>query len=63
MALAWGTTDPFEFRLARDLGLTLAEIGRMAQSEFLRWRAFYNWEAVMTDFEQRKAVARARRLH
>lgn len=47
--------------LARDLGVTVAELdARMAYGEYLRWRAFYNWERWMAEMEAAKARVRAK---
>ena len=44
-------------RIARDLGMTVAELGRrMSAREFYEWAAFYKWEAA----EQAKAQREAR---
>lgn len=44
-SLALGEVDTFPFFLARDLGMTLAEMeDRMTIDELVRWRAFYRWE-------------------
>lgn len=52
-ALAWGEDDHFDYRLARDLGKTLAELGEMSQAEYVRWRAFYNYEFAAIDLARR----------
>jgi hypothetical protein len=40
--------DPLEFIVARDLGMTLAELdARMGAGEWVRWRAFYVYEGAM----------------
>jgi hypothetical protein len=44
----------FQFRLARDLGMTVAELtGKMSSLEFIQWANFYIWEKNERD----KAVA------
>ena len=52
--------DTFPYVLCRDLGFgTVAELDeRMGYDEYVRWRAFYNYEYAMQDFERRKAQAR-----
>lgn len=58
--MALGEIDPFEYRLARDLGRTLGELRHaIGHDEYIAWRAYYTWEAAMLDFEARKARARA----
>lgn len=52
-ALMEGEMDAFEFVLAERLGMTLADIGRMSNHEFLRWRAFYTYRAAMREMKQR----------
>ena len=48
----------FEFRLARDLGCTVSELGeRLTTAEFARWAGFYTWEAK----EQKKAEDAAKK--
>lgn len=45
-AFALDQTDPFPYVLARELGMTVAELeARMSYDEYLRWRAFHSWEA------------------
>lgn len=53
-AFAMGEGDTFPFRLARDLGMTVAELGLMPNDEYVQWCAFYTYEAAMIDFERRK---------
>jgi hypothetical protein len=43
--MALGNVDTFEFRLARDLGRTVAEVRQMSNLEFNDWHAFYRYEA------------------
>lgn len=51
--------DPFPFQLARDLGMTLSDLDeRMGYDEYLRWRAFYHYEA----WQQEQAAVRAKAL-
>ena len=58
-ALALEEVDPFPFLLARSLGMTLAELdARVGYDEYLRWRAFFNWESW-----QREQARSAARLH
>ena len=36
---------PFRFKLARELGMTVAELlASMSTMEYNQWIAFYNWE-------------------
>lgn len=43
-----GDIDGFAFRLARDLGMTVAQMNRaMTHSEYVGWRAYYVFEAAM----------------
>jgi hypothetical protein len=46
-----GDLDVFDFTLAEALGLTLADIGRMSNNEYIRWRAFYAYRAAMRDMK------------
>lgn len=49
-----GDVDPFEFVLARDLGMTVAALRRgMSQAEFIDWRAYYVYERAMADLAAR----------
>lgn len=51
--------DTFPFILARDLGLTLAELeARMGGDEYLRWRAFYAYEVWKAEEAAREARVR-----
>lgn len=51
----------FAFRLARDLGMTRAELGRrITPAELTRWVAFYSYENKMEREAQRKAEQKAR---
>lgn len=45
-----GELDPLEFVVARDLGMTLADLDAMAAGEWVRWRAFYIFEGAMKKF-------------
>lgn len=56
-----GEEDTFPYVLTRDLGFETKEQldERMGHGEYVRWRAFYNWEYAMQDFERRKAQARS----
>lgn len=50
----------FEFRLARDLHLTVAELRRrLSVAEFTEWIAYYRHEAA----EQKRAEAEAQKQH
>jgi len=54
----------FTFRLARDLGMTVKELGeRMTQREFCEWMAFYWAEAKEIEAAQKKAASKARKKH
>ena len=45
----------FTFRLARDLGMTVAELGRrMSYHEFVAWSAFYDAEAELAEKARRQ---------
>lgn len=57
-ALALGEDDHFDYVLARDLGRTLAELGQMSQAEYVRWRAFYNYQTAAADLAVRSGAAR-----
>lgn len=46
----------FQFRLAKDLGMTVADLtSNMSSKEFLQWATFYKYERD----EQNKAIALA----
>lgn len=46
--------------LARRLGMTLAELdARMGYDEYLRWRAFHQWEAREREMAAERARQRA----
>lgn len=54
----------FEFRLALDLGMTHAELGkRMSAAELTEWLAFYGWKhrKEKEQIEQAKREAKAGR--
>lgn len=36
------------YRLGKDLGLTIPEVMKMTEAEFLGWAAFYKYEAEET---------------
>lgn len=42
-----GDRDPFDFMLAKDLGLTLAQVRQMDHAEYVEWRAFYTFQRGM----------------
>jgi len=46
--------DAFDFVLAEALGLTLADIGRMSNHEYLRWRAFYKYRDAMRELNAKQ---------
>ena len=43
--------DPFDFMLAEKLGLTLAQVGAMANREYLAWRAWHVYVNAMQDMK------------
>jgi hypothetical protein len=48
----------FEFRLARELKMTVGELHRrMAGLEMTKWAAFYSAEAELTEMARKKAEA------
>jgi len=52
----------FTFRLARDLGMTVAELERrLSTREFAEWAAFYAAEAKETESARKRAEQKARR--
>lgn len=57
--MALGQVDTFEFRLARDLSMTVAEVRQMSNLEFVDWENFYRWEANHREHAQQIAEARA----
>jgi len=57
-AIALGETDPFDFVLARDLGLTLGQVHQLPHAEVVAWRAFYTWEKAMVEFTRKQETAR-----
>ena len=49
-----GEVDPFPFRLAHDLGMTIADLeARMPQAEWVRWRAWYVYRDAMEEWGRR----------
>lgn len=44
LGLLSGEIDAFPFVLARDLGLTLAQVRAMPHAEYAEWAAFYRAE-------------------
>lgn len=44
-----GTIDSFDFILARDLGMTLEEVGELSNLEVIKWRSFYKYENAMQE--------------
>ena len=51
----------FLFRLAKDLGMTAAELARrMSTYEFSEWAAYYSAEAKAEEAAHKKAEQRAR---
>lgn len=57
-AFALGEVDMFDFRLARDLGMSLAQVHAMSQAEIVEWRAFYAYEWAMQDLQARRQHGR-----
>ena len=54
-------TIRFEFTLAKELGMTRAELqGRMSGSEFAGWIAYYNLEARDRERAEKRSRARSR---
>lgn len=53
-ALMEGDLDAFDFILAENLGMTLAQIGQMSNREYLGWRAFYTYRTAMRDMKKKK---------
>lgn len=54
--------DPFEFTLARALGMTRDELReRMSNHEYMAWSAFYKYESVMMDYALEKGKKRKRK--
>jgi hypothetical protein len=52
----------FTFRLARDLGMTVAELERrLSTREFAEWAAFYAAEGKEIEAARKKAEQKARR--
>lgn len=50
-----GERDSFEFVLARDLGMTVAELNeRMGAREYEEWKAFYTFERVMVELKAKR---------
>lgn len=48
-ALMEGDLDPFDFMLAEQLGLTLAQVGEMSNNEYVRWRAWHVYRQAMAE--------------
>ena len=52
----------FQYRLARDLGMTVAELTTtMSSLEYNNWIAYYIWEKNMTDENVAMAQAEAKK--
>lgn len=49
-----GELDTFQFVLAQDLGMTLAQLGEMSFDEYLHWQAFYTYRAAMAELEAKR---------
>lgn len=57
-----GELDPFDWLLAEKLGATIEEMQeRLANREYLSWRAFYVYRDAMIAFEVDKANKEAKR--
>lgn len=53
-----GELDPFDFILAENLHMTVAEMrDRMGNDEYLQWRAFYVWRAAERELAAKTATA------
>ena len=50
-ALMEGELDPFDFLLAEQLGITLAQVGAMSNNEYLRWRAWHVYRTAMANMK------------
>lgn len=49
-----GEADPFDFYLARDLGMSLAQMNAaMSEREYQQWRGFHVWKNAMDDLERK----------
>lgn len=42
-----GEIDSFDFVLAADLGMSLADVRALNEAEFVEWRAFYLYRSEM----------------
>lgn len=42
-----GDRETFDFELAADLGLTLAQVRAMDNTEYVEWRAYYQYRRAM----------------
>lgn len=42
-----GERETFDFELAAELGLTLAQVRAMDNSEYVQWRAWWNYRRGM----------------
>lgn len=52
----------FQFRLARDLGMTVAELrATMSNEEYLSWVKYYTWEQDMKNKQVALAEAEAKK--
>ena len=47
-----GELDPFDFMLAEQLGMTVAQMREtLSNQEYLQWRAFYVWRNAQQELE------------
>lgn len=57
-ALMTGERDNFPFVLGLELGKSLAEIGALAHSEVIAWRAFYVYREAQRELAAKETRAR-----
>jgi hypothetical protein len=57
-----GTIDPFDFQLARDLGMTVEQMRHgIGNPEYLQWRAYHVWRNAQIELETKEAVSNVSR--
>jgi uncharacterized membrane protein len=47
-----GEVSSFDYVLALDLGMTLAQVRALPNAEIVEWSAFYKWRDAMQKFAQ-----------
>lgn len=54
-----GDADPFDFDLAKNLGMTVEHMrDTISNVEYLQWRAYYVWRNAMEELEMQEVKAK-----